>query len=395
VSDTRTCTPSAPCGRCADCANLATTNGHEAPKLDLLAGLRNGAWLDAQEFPPLRYHVPGIVPEGSNLMVGPPKIGKSWMALSIGLGAAAGGRVLGLTVDARPVLYLALEDGHRRLQDRCRSLLDTDRIPAAFDYLIAVQPGMLVATIETWMARHPGAGPLVILDTLGKVLPPTLQGESAYGRDYRIGSVLKRAMDEQPGAALLTNHHDRKAGSEDFVDRVSGTNGLAGAADTVIVLARQRHESTGTLEVTGRDVAEGSYAVRFDGARGLWMLAGGDLTRAAAKAVQQRASEGLDRRARDVIAYVTDHPEGVRAKQVALELDIDVAQARQYLARAHEGGRLERPDRGLYTPVASVACVALEGDDNPERDTRDTRDTHTGGPSNPGELGPLDPSERF
>jgi RecA-family ATPase len=95
----------------------------------LLAGLRDGAWLDAQEFPPLAYAVPEVIPEGSVLLVGPPKIGKSWLVLSIALAAAAGGRALGIDIPKRPVLYLALEDGDRRLQDRCRRLLAGDSIP--------------------------------------------------------------------------------------------------------------------------------------------------------------------------------------------------------------------------------------------------------------------------
>ena len=83
----------------------------------LLAGLRDGAWLERQEFPPLRYAVPGVIPEGSVLVAGAPKIGKSWMCLDAGLAVATGGRTLGLPVgDSRPVLYLALEYGDRRLQ---------------------------------------------------------------------------------------------------------------------------------------------------------------------------------------------------------------------------------------------------------------------------------------
>jgi hypothetical protein len=46
-----------------------------ARETDLLAGLRNGGWLDAQDFPPLRYAIPGLVPEGLSLIVGAPKIG--------------------------------------------------------------------------------------------------------------------------------------------------------------------------------------------------------------------------------------------------------------------------------------------------------------------------------
>jgi hypothetical protein len=131
----------------------------------------------------------------------------------------------------------------------------------------------VVPTITAWLDRHPGVGPLVILDTLGKVMPVARQGESAYQRDYRVGSALKRAADEHPGAALLTNHHDRKAVSTDFVDSVSGTHGLAGAADTVVILTRPRLEEAGTLKVTGRDVAEGEYAVTFH-TNSAWSLDG-------------------------------------------------------------------------------------------------------------------------
>jgi hypothetical protein len=321
---------------------------------NLLAGLRNGAWLDEQDFPPLRYHLPGIIPEGSTLLVGPPKIGKSWFVLALGLAAAAGGWALGQHVGERPVLYLALEDGHRRLQSRCRTLLDTDRIPPAFEYLTTVQPGTVVATIEAWLARHPGAEPLVILDTLGKVMPPALLGESSYGRDYRVGGVLKRLADDQPGSALVTNHHDRKAQSEDFVDRVSGTNGLAGSADTIVVLARERHSPTGLISVTGRDVAEGEYSVTFDGPRGLWTLDGGGLAAAAGRAAQRRASQGLGELSGDIVEMVAAANE-VTTKAVTEAFGDD---ARRYLSRLVDGGRLVRVKRGVYalppTPVTTV-----------------------------------------
>jgi hypothetical protein len=117
-----------------------------------------------------------------------------------------------------------LEDGDRRLQDRCRQLLEGDPIPEAFEYITRLaEPSTLLETINQWMNRHTDESPVVILDTLGKVMPPALMGESAYGRDYRIGSALKRRADERPGSSVVVSHHDRKAMSDDFIDAVSGT----------------------------------------------------------------------------------------------------------------------------------------------------------------------------
>jgi hypothetical protein len=331
----------------------------------LLATLRDGAWLNSQVFPPLAYAVPGLIPEGSVLLVGAPKIGKSWLALSIALAAADGGKALGLDVPKRPVLFAALEDGDRRLQDRCRRLLADDPIPPEFQYLTRVEPGRIADTIAAWVQFQ--AEPLVVLDTLGKVLPPALQNETTYQRDYRVGSALKRIVDNSPGATLLVNHHQRKAGAEDFVDAVSGTAGLAGAADTVIVLSRNRQEAAGLLKVTGRDVAEGEYAVTFkDGA--VWELDGHDLATAREKAQKvratTRATAGAGDRMLDVVLYAYTHPDGVRRGDVAEALHMDPKAATVYLARAADSGRLQRAERGLYTPVISVTSVTSEGADN-------------------------------
>jgi AAA domain len=340
----------------------------------LLATLRDGAWLDAQEFPPLTYAVPGLIPEGSVLLVGAPKIGKSWLVLAVALAAAEGGRALGIEVPQRPVLYLALEDGHRRLQDRCRRLLAGDPIPERFQYITMIEPNRVVDTIAAWLRWHPEPPPLVILDTLGRVLPPTQMGEDRYQRDYRVGTALKRIVDDLPGMTLLVNHHDRKAVAEDFVDAVSGTHGLAGAADTIIVLARDRQESAGLVKVTGRDVAEGEYAVTFkDGA--VWELDGHDLEVARQKAQKvratTRATAGAGDRMLDVVLYAYAHPEGVRRGDVAKALHMEPKAATVYLARAVDAGRLQRAERGLYTPVISVTSVMSAGQEGgPEHNSR-------------------------
>jgi hypothetical protein len=326
----------------------------------LLAGLRTGEWLDAQVFPPLNYVVPGLIPEGLALLVGAPKIGKSWLSLSIALAAASGGRALGcIEVDPRPVLLLALEDGDRRLQDRIRKLIPGAPIPPQLHYITRIHQGLVVQTIEAWLQTIEHAMPLVLLDTLGKIMPPAMTGETTYQRDYKVASRLKEICDNRPGMSLTGLHHDRKAAAEDFVESVSGTNGLAGAADTIIVIARPRNESRGLLKVTGRDVVEAEYAVTTED--GNWLLMGGNLADAASVAATIRATANLGERSAEILRFVNKHPEGVRAGDVAKALgDIDAKEAGTYLGRLLSVGKVRKPERGLYIPVESVESVETE-----------------------------------
>lgn len=321
--------------------------------------VKGGAWLDAQTFPPLQWAVHGLVPEGFGLLVGPPKAGKSWAALSIALALASGGRAFGkvLINRPRPVLYLALEDGDRRLQDRCRMLLGTDPIPPLFEYATSPTPAEAVQLMAWWIAKQDD-DVLVLLDTLGKVSPPSAPGESAYARDYRIGTTLKRLVDERPGSTLLAVHHDRKAGAEDFVDSVSGTHGLAGSSDFMLVLDRKRHEADGLIKVTGRDVREGEYAISLSDS-GQWTLKGDDLAAAAAEAVTKRATADLGDRSAEIIAFIAERGAAVTPTDVTNELNIK--DARRYLARLADSGRLVKLSRGLY---GSVPSVPLSQEDN-------------------------------
>lgn len=81
-------------------------------------------------FPPLRYAVEGLIPEGSTLFAGPPKVGKRWFLLGCALAIASGGRVLGcLQVEPRPVLYMLSRTaaGACRNAAECSTLADPSR----------------------------------------------------------------------------------------------------------------------------------------------------------------------------------------------------------------------------------------------------------------------------
>ena len=50
-------------------------------------------------------------------------------------------------------------------------------------------------------------------------------------------------------------------------------NGIAGAADSILVLKRDREDANAVLHVTSRDAKEGSYGLTLDDT-GNWLLAG-------------------------------------------------------------------------------------------------------------------------
>lgn len=335
-------------------------------------------WLLAQHFPPVRYVVPGIVPEGLTLLVAAPKIGKSWMMLDTAVAVAEGSDALGRirTGTARPVLYLALEDGPRRLQDRLHAL-DVTTAPEDLYFATSVPRDDVLAMVGRFMTEHADQQPMVILDTLGKVMPAATAGESDYQRDYRIAGDLKALADSVPGGAVIVVHHTRKASADDFLDSVSGTQGLAGAADTIMLLRRDRGADTGSLAVTSRDAAEGEYQLRLEGRR--WVLDGADLTDAAGALIEARAAEGLGERSAEIVALVSRRPDGVRAADVAQALGISADDAGRYLRRAAEADRIVKAARGLYTPVRSVRLSDSGVLDGEPFGHSDTSDTHSRG----------------
>src|SRR5262249_5206824 len=77
---------------------------------------------------------------------------------------------------------------------------------------------------------------------------------------------------DKHGVAVLIIHHTGKSEREDIFDTVSGTLGLTGAADAVLILQRARKCVEGKLSITGRDVLEEEYRVKFSPEYGAWKL---------------------------------------------------------------------------------------------------------------------------
>jgi predicted ATP-dependent serine protease len=213
------------------------------------------AALQRMTFPPVSFVVPGLIAEGLTILAGRPKIGKSWLALESCLGVAAGHSILGGVMPvAGDVLYCALEDNRRRLHRRINKLLRTEwpeRLILTTSLRRLDDGG--VEDISDWCDSAPEPR-LIVLDTLAAVRPRRNGADSSlYETDYRALEAI-RALANQRGLAVLVLHYTRKMDAEDPIDTISGSLGLAGCADSALVMSRSSQGTT--LYLRGRE-AEG------------------------------------------------------------------------------------------------------------------------------------------
>ena len=217
--------------------------------------------LYAQPLEPVECLVDGLLAPGLYILGGSPKVGKSWMALQLCLAVCGGTAFLGRATRKSEVLYLALEDGPQRLHSRALRLADTAPEGLHLCHRAAPIGRGLERQIEAQLAEYPHIR-LVVLDTLQKVRCVGGSGMT-YGSDYEDAGILK-ALADRNGICLLVIHHLRKMTDEDPFNRLSGTNGLTGAADgTLILMRNKRRDGIATLYATGRDIEDVEEELEF------------------------------------------------------------------------------------------------------------------------------------
>ncbi len=301
----------------------------------------NAQALRTKKFAPIKWAVPGFLPSGLSILGGGPKIGKSIMALHIAVGVAIGGYVLGkLQVEKGDVLYLALEDNERRLQERLEGaglsddddlsrLTLTTRVPRQYE------GGM--EYIKSWLDMHKGAR-LVIIDTLQKFRKPLSGKGNVYAEDYDVISDLKRMADEYD-VAFLVIHHLKKMSvkqeiADDWINSFSGSAGLSGSADALFVLRRERSSHAGRLLRTGRDVEEKEFVLKLDGFGWYLDAEAEEFTMPAWK--------------KQIVDYLKEH-ESVTPSELSEVLGLSLSNAKQSLRRLEKAGELKKTGYGKYS----------------------------------------------
>lgn len=235
--------------------------------------------LGSRHIDPPKFAIPGLIPYGITILASPPKFGKSWMCLDMAISVATGTEFMGIETRKDGVVYLALEDGDYRLQDRGRKVANGRELPENL-YLVKQAPILadgLLQQISNLLDKIGEPIGMIIIDTLQKVRGVAGKTEGVYGYDYReLGLLHQFALDKNIAVVLV--HHLNKGGDDsDFVSRLNGSTGVSGAADSIITLTRVSRGSDETkMSITGRDVQERVLIIQMDWSNFRWICLGNE-----------------------------------------------------------------------------------------------------------------------
>ncbi len=298
----------------------------------------SGKELEALDFPEPVWIIPNILGEGYTILAGRPKLGKSWLGLCLAVAVATGGYALGkseLRAIQGEVLYLALEDRLRRIKRRLTQVLCGSPFPE--NLIIAeswprLDKGGLEA-LKDFLKEHSDCR-LVVIDTLAKVRPPRSKNSDPYEWDMAVGGALQ-SLANQYRVCILVVHHTRKSEADDPLDSVSGTTGITGSADAVMILKRGRGQADGTLTLTGRDIEERELALKFHPQEGLWELMG------------EAAEYSLSQERQEILSILRNVGPKTPA-QLAKITDKKPGAIRFLLMKMRDTGGIRRNDKGEY-----------------------------------------------
>jgi len=337
----------------------------ESGKIDRIKKGDEGVLISAQELieadlDPLDFAVPGLFPKGVSLLAGPPKSGKSLLALNIALAVARGGKALGeIPVQQGNVLVMSLEDGARRTGERIKkmgaeheehdesAILEArERLNLTFHWqkfgtdteegekaegksLLQLVLGALQKTGEDYR--------LIVVDTLQRLRRQANAGSNLYVEDYRAMQDFQEIARELDAAVLLNHHTNKLQDTEDPYLRVSGSTGLTAQADTVAVLEGDRIESEARLQVSGRDISGHDLGLRLDTDTLNWGLVGSG---------HALGMGDVRRRIYDVLKEA-DGP--LSPSDVDDQTEVDYARVKTELGRMVDAKQITKVGRGEYT----------------------------------------------
>jgi len=226
--------------------------------------------------PEIKQMIECILFQGLTVFAGSGKIGKSFAVLYMCMCVSDERELWGRKILKGTTLYLALVDNNQRIQIRMDRIIEgTGFLPPENMHIVTMAEFIksgLEEQIHSFIKANPDTV-LIAIDTFQKIRGMNSDRNiDAYALDYEEIGILKALVDKY-NVAILLMHHLRKAGDGDEFNKISGSTGISGAADNLMMLSKEkRMESTVTLQITGRDSADTKLVLEFDRAKFLWNL---------------------------------------------------------------------------------------------------------------------------
>lgn len=317
------------------------------------------AELGAADIPPLHYVVQDLIHEGLWLFAGLSKRGKSWLLLDMCMAIAAGRSAFGhYPTTKKPVYYIALEDGRRRIRDRARSIqedlsrLTNFRVVYDFPKLDACAATTLEAGLKDY-----GFG-IVVIDVLGGLLGDTPRNKTDYQSIYAQFSPL-RALANQYHLPIILVDHLRKADAEDIFLRVQGSYAKVGATDSVMILERKEDDTEGLLHIQSKESQNQTIALQFEGTRFVYLGDG--------------SAYKLKKETQEILSVLAEERKPMDVKTIMHALGVEgsatnYSRFRKTLQRLYAGDMVAKTSKGMF---AASRSLAEEADRRPYRDDDD------------------------
>lgn len=302
-----------------------------------------------EEFPDLKWVIPGLIPEGLTLLVAAPKVGKSMLVANISLMLTHGMKVLG-DAETEPceVLIIPLDDpSPRRMKERFSEILKTIPPGTTKKYKLHIEldwPTLAEGggeLLDAWLDEHPNCR-VVIIDTLSRLRDEETRKATDPGKPDEKAMAEFKAIADNHQVGIIGTHHDRKSQADDFIDAVSGNKKLTGGADTIIYLKRRRNSQTATAHITGRDLPEQEINLEFE--YPLWSI------------VDPDPESDLSDLRRAIVHYLRDHGEGT-ISDIAAALGKTYNTVNQRMLQMKRDGEVHQPN-GKRTPYSLTRARA-------------------------------------
>ncbi len=294
---------------------------------------------------PMKWVVQDVIPlEGVTMLVSPPKSGKSILAYNVVIENATKPKILNyFAAGSRfDTLYIDLEGTKRRTQGYVTNLLGSG-VPfppsVSVVYKWPCISGGGLSKLYDYATYHQNTK-LFVVDTFGRIQVGTVSKTNiaySYKRDVEDIDIFSRFCETMHVSVILI-HHTKKTESDDWVSMVSGTYGISGSVDTLLLFKRRKGEFQATLSITGRDVEERQYKLNTN------------LRKQRINVIGEETDEGIELTdtQRDIVLCLQAYGEPKSPKEISEMVGRSVGSVKRLLANMVEDGKIIRAGYGKY-----------------------------------------------